>query len=159
MTTAKLVTVRKPQISIPTPSIRRKTKRKHRRHHDGDGVTYRENFNSNNSTLVKHGTLSTTLQQNTPTILTMNRQHTVLINNIMLTITEMNGPLKNNLHALDKQQQEAHDTRIVQTGEYRRNHTTPDTGKHTPHPTHSLEVHLIDSSHTTAVLAATINTP
>ena len=47
----------------------------------------------------------------------------------------------------------------MQKDEYHRHHTTPDTGKHAPHPTYSTTRHLIDTSHTTSTLAATINTP
>ena len=47
----------------------------------------------------------------------------------------------------------------MQKDEYHRHHTTPDTGKHAPHPTYSTTRHLIDTSHTISTLAATINTP
>ena len=89
MTTTKLVTVRKPHPDTYPTSTKRKTKRKNRRHYDNDRVNYRNIFNSLNSTLAKHGTLSITLQQCTPIILIINRPHSALLNNLMLTITEM----------------------------------------------------------------------
>lgn len=77
----------------------------------------------------------------------------------MPTLNEMHRSLNNHLHALDKHQQDAHDARIVHANEYRRHHITPVTGKYAPHPTHSIEDHLIETSHVTTALAATINNP
>ena len=69
----------------------------------------------------------------------------------------MNRSLNNDLHSQDKQQQDAHDTRVVQANEYRRHHTTPNIGKHTPYPTHSIDDYLIDTNCATMVFAVTIN--
>ena len=71
----------------------------------------------------------------------------------------MHLSLNIDLHTLDTQQLEAHNARIVRTDEYRKNHTKIYTEKHAPYPTHFIEVHLIDTSYTTATLAATMNNP
>lgn len=71
MTTSKLVTVRNLHSNI-TPSIKRKTKRTRRTQQGVDRVAYRDTFNTINSTLAKHETLSITLKQSNPTIITVN---------------------------------------------------------------------------------------
>ena len=155
MITVKLVTSsRKP--TPQKPSTKRKKKRAGRAHTQ---LTYRDTFNSINATLAKHGTLSILLKQSTPTILTVNRPRLILLNNIMKTVKDSHHSLHLDLCKMDAQQRDAFDTRIIQTTEYRLTHTTPDAGKHAPPPTHSIEHHLIDTSHATSALAASINTP
>ena len=77
----------------------------------------------------------------------------------MRSVLDKHLCLHKDLRALDTQQHDSHDTRVVQTDEYRRNHTTPDAGKHAPHPTYDTTHHLIDTSHTTAASVSSINTP
>ena len=67
--------------------------------------------------------------------------------------------LHKDLRALDTQQHDSHDTRVIQLDEYCRHHITPDAGKHVPHPTYTTVHHLIDTSHVTAALAPSLNTP
>ena len=77
----------------------------------------------------------------------------------MHDINHKHHSLCDDLRTLDRQQQDQHDTRIIQTVEYSRHHTIPDTGKHALCPIHSTKSHLIATSRITAALAATINTP
>ena len=109
--------------------------------------------------MAKHGLLSKTLKRNSPTILTVNRPHVAQLNIIMHDIHGKHSALTAALKALDRQQQDAHDTRVVQTDEYRRFHKTPDANRYAPYPSHPTESHLIQTSHKTAALAATINIP
>jgi len=89
----------------------------------------------------------------------VNRPHLELLNQLMKSIVDKHSDLHTDLHALNRQQQDAHNTRIVQTDEYRRYHQTPDTGIYAPTPTRSSASHLIATCDSTANLAATINTP
>ena len=77
----------------------------------------------------------------------------------MHTFIDKHANIRIDLSALKRQHQEAHDTRLVQTEEYRRHHTTPDAGIHVPTNTMSTEKHLIATSTTTSQLAATIHPP
>ena len=149
MTTAKLVTRQTPRKHA-TPTTKRKTKYACRPPQGAARVTYRAMFNTLNSTLAKHGTLSVTLKQCNPTILTVNQPHITLLNSLMRSILDKYKCLHKELRALDTQQQDTHDTRVIQTDEYRRRHTTPDAGKHAPHPTYATAQHLVDTSHATA---------
>ena len=94
-----------------------------------------------------------------PTILTINQPPVTLLNNIIHDINHKHQSLCDDLRTLDWQQQEQHDTRIIQTVEYSRHHTTPDAEKHVLYPIHSTESYLIATSRITAALAATISTP
>lgn len=80
--TAKLVTVHRPHSTM-NPSTKRKAKRARIPQQEVDHVIYRESFNTINYTLTKHGTLSITLKQSNPTILTVNRPHFTLLNTIL----------------------------------------------------------------------------
>ena len=77
----------------------------------------------------------------------------------MNTINDTHNDLNRDLRALDRQQQDTHDTRIIQIDKYRRHYTTPDTGINAPRLTRSVESHLINTSHATAILTTTIDTP
>ena len=158
MKTAKLVTILTPKPKQHTPS-KRASKRAKRTTRDKDRVTYRDTFNMINSTLATHSILLNTLKQSKPTIFAINRPHIALLNNLMHDVAHKHQSLCHDLCRLDRQLQEQHDTRVVQTAEYSRHHTTPDAGKHAPFPTHSTESHLINTCHVTAALAATINKP
>ena len=89
MTTAKLVTTHKPR-TIPSPVASKKRKRQHTSHapHDGDQVTYRETFYILNSTLARHGLLTTTMKTSCPTIMHINRPNITLLNNVLTTILD-----------------------------------------------------------------------
>ena len=76
----------------------------------------------------------------------------------MHDVNNKHQSLRSDLCTLDRQQQEQHDTRTIQTEGYSHHHTTPDTGKHTPFPIYYTELHLISTYHVTAVVAATIMT-
>ena len=112
-----------------------------------------------NSTLATHSILAKTLKQSNPTIFTINRPHVALLNNIMHDIVNKYRSLCHDMCTLHRQLQEQHDTRIIQTAEYSRHHTTPDVRKHAPFPTHFTKSHLITTCHVTAALVATINKP
>ena len=158
MITAKLVT-RRNQPKTSTPTTKRQTKRACHPPQGTERVTYRATFNTINSTLAKHGMLLVTLKQCNATILTVNQPHITLLNSLIRSDLDKHLCLHKNLRDLDTQQHDFHDTRVVQTDEYRRNHITPDAGKNAPHPTYTTVHHLIDTSHTTAALASSINTP
>ena len=157
MKTTKLVTTYKPRPH-PIGADKRKVKQSHRIQMDQKRVTYRETFNTINSTLARYGTLGITLKECNPTIMNINCPYITLLNNIMSTINDTYGELNKDLHALDTHQQDAHDTQLIQTYEYRRHHTTLNTDKYTPTPTQSTASDLIDTSHAIVALAATINT-
>ena len=140
MTTAKLVTRRNP-LTTAKPTNKRQTKRACRPPQGNAWVTYRATFNTINFTLAKHWTLSVTLKQCNPMILTVNQPHITLLNSLMRSILDIHQCLNKDLRVLDTQQHESHDTRVVQIDEYRRNHTTPDAGKHAPHPTYATALH------------------
>ena len=54
-----------------------------------------------------------TLKQSLPTLMNVNRPHLELLNNIMKSFIDKHSDLNADLHALDRQQQDAHDTKIV----------------------------------------------
>ena len=89
----------------------------------------------------------------------VNRPHLELLNQLMKYVVDKHSDLHTDLHALHRQQQDSHDTRIIQTDEYRRHHQTPDTEIYAPISTRSSVSHLIATCDATANLAATINTP
>ena len=77
----------------------------------------------------------------------------------MAKIKDRYDDLNKDLCVLDRQHQDAHDIRLIQTYDFWRHHTTPDTGIHVPKPTQSMYTHLIDTINATAVLVTTINRP
>ena len=160
MTTTKLVTTHKSRTT-PSPSAQKKRKRQNTSHapHDGDQVTYRETFNILNSTLAQHGLLITTMKTSCPTIVHINRPNITLLNNVLTTIVDKHTIIGAVLLALEQQHKEAHDTRLVQTDEYRKHHKTPDTDFYAPTATQTTERHLVATCTATTALAATINTP
>lgn len=158
MRTAKLVTTHKPRPHT-TDMGKCKDKQSFRTHMGYEGVTYRGTFITINSTLAKHSTLGIIMKQCNPTIMNINRPHTTILNNIMIIIHDEHGELSKDLSTLGTQQQDAHDTRLIQVDKYRWHHTTPNIGKYAPTLTQSIASHMIDTSHATSVLAVTINTP
>ena len=151
MVTSKLVTVYKPRTKTTGPS-KRKVKQSKRTQTDDDRVTYRD------ATLSRHGLIGTTLKQSLPTLMNVNRPHLELLSQLMKSIVDKHSDLHAYLHALNRQQQDLHDIRIVKTDECRHHHQTPDTGVHAPTPTQSSASHPIETCDDTANLAATINT-
>ena len=103
--------------------------------------------------------MAITLKVSSPTIMNINRPHITLINKILASITDKHAIINTTLLPLKHQHRDVHDTRLVQTDEYRRHHTTPDAGIQAPTKTQSTERHLIATSANTATLAAAINTP
>ena len=158
MITSKLVTIYKPRDTTTEPS-KRKVKRSKRAQTTDDRATYRENFNTIDTTLARHGPLGITLKQSLPTIMNVNRPHLELLNNLMKYVTVKHSDLNADLHALDRQHQDAHDIRLVQIDDYQHHHKTPDTGIHAPTPTRSSASHLIATCDATVTLATTNNTP
>ena len=152
------MTVYKPRNTTTGPSKRR-VKQSKRAQTDDDRVTHRETFNTIDATLARHGLIGTTLKQSLPTLMNVNRPYLELLNKLMKSIIDKHSDLHVDLHALNRQQQDAHDTRLVYTDEYRRHHQTPDTGIYLPIPTRSSASHLIATCDATTNLAATINTP
>ena len=164
MRTSKLITIHKPRTGPSRSGARKKDKAKPIKkstqpNPDDDPVTYRDTLVTIDSTLVRHGMMAITLKTTSPTILKINRPHITLINNILASITDKHAIINKTLLALEHQHRDAHDTRLVQTDEYRRHHTTPDAGIHAPTKTQSTERHLIATSANTTTLAAAINTP
>ena len=80
---------------------------------DHTGVTYRETFNTINSTLAEYGTLGITLKQCNTYVVNINRPQITLINNLMIAIKNKHDELNKDLRVLDTQQQNAHDTRLI----------------------------------------------
>ena len=87
MTTAKLVTRQTPRKHAK-PTTKRKTKHACRLPQGAARVTYRAMFNTINSTLAKHVTLSVTLKQCDPIFLTVNQPHITLLNSLMRSILD-----------------------------------------------------------------------
>ena len=73
----------------------------------------------------------------------INRLHITLLDRIMATIIDRNAIINMDFLSLECQHQDAHDTRLVQTYEYRRHHTISDTSIHVPTKTRSRKKHLI----------------
>ena len=119
MTTAKLITVRRPQSRIPKLT-KRKVKCACRIQHDTNCVTYCDTFNTINSTLVKYVTLKIILQQTNTTILTVNYSHIALLNNIIHNINDIQRSLNKKLYTL------THEIRILTT------HALYRSTRHTP---------------------------
>ena len=164
MRTSKLVTIHKPRTDPSRPDTRTKDRAKPITkptppNTDDNPVTYRDTFSTIDSTLASHGMMAITLKTSSPTIMNINRPHITLINNILAKITDKHAIINTTLLALEHQHCDEHDTRLVQTDEYRRHHTTPDVGIHAPIKTHSTERHLLATSTNTTTLAAAINTP
>ena len=82
--------------------------------------------------LARHGLMGVTVKQSLPTIMNINRPHLTLLNNIMKIVTTKHAKLGADLHALDRQQQDEHKTRLVQTDEFRRHRKIPNIGIYTP---------------------------
>ena len=122
MTISKLVIVYKPRITT-TGLSKRKVKRSKRAHTNDDRVTYRETFNTIVATLTRHGLMGITSKQSLPTLMNVNRPHLELLNNLTKSVIDKHSDLTADFHALDRQQQDAHDTRLVQTDEHRRHYT------------------------------------
>ena len=106
------MTVYKLRNTTIGPSKRR-VKQSKRAQTGDDRVTYRETFNTIDATLARHGLISTTLKQSLPTLMNVNRQHLELLNKLMKSIINKHSDLHVDLHALNRQQQDAHDTRLV----------------------------------------------
>ena len=163
MRTFKLITTHKPRTGPSRPGARKgkvkQIKTPTQPNLDDDPVTYRDTLATIDSILARHGLMAITLETSSPTIMNINRPHIILINNILASITDKHAIINKTLLALEHQHRDAHDTRLVQTDEYRRHHTTPDAGIHAPTKIQSTERHLIATSANTATLAAAINTP
>ena len=112
MITSKLVTIYKPRDTTTGPS-NRKVKRSKREQTTDDRVTYRDTFNTIDATLACYGFLGITLKYSLPTIMNVNRPHLELLNNLMKSVTAKHSDLNADLHALNRQQQDAYDTRLV----------------------------------------------
>ena len=136
MRTSKLITTHKLRTA-PSRSSALKVKAKSIKtptqpNLDDDLVTYRDTFAIINSTLARHGLMVITLKRSIPTIININRPHITLIDDILASITDKHAIINKTLLALEHQHRDAHDTRLVQTDEYRRHHTTPIAGIHAP---------------------------
>ena len=127
MTTAKLVTVRN-----PNPNTHSAAKLKTKLHEEHNGCPIVSYIVRHSIWWTSHWKNMASSQNHKSKVASQSSRstaHISLLNNIIHDINHKNHSLNNGLYTLDRQQQEEHDTWIVQTAECNRYHTTPDAGK------------------------------